>query len=294
MSAHVLWDGKGAIVDLVFVHGLNGHHMDTWSKGKVCWPQQLLNKDIPQSRIITWGYEADLVNFVGSASHASIFMHADNLLTDIGNLRRGCNNRPLIFLCHSLGGLVVKEALINANISFHNEDNPRRASIFENTKGIIFFGTPHRGSPTMSHADLVSKTAKVVLHKSNERLIHALREESQLLDIQRTRFSAVGKDVKIVCFSEEREMSVGMIVPLHSAVIDGHGVLVSSIPENHSNMCKFKEGAVGYVRTKEYLLDMIESFGAGKDLNSSMLLEPDRASDEFEVHRRKTERKSFV
>lgn len=75
-------------LSLVLVHGLRGDPLDTWTKGNICWPKDLLKDDFSNVRIITWGYDSKVVNIRGSASQASLFSHAENLLEDISDLRR--------------------------------------------------------------------------------------------------------------------------------------------------------------------------------------------------------------
>lgn len=48
----------------------------------------------------------------------------------------------MIFVGHSLGGLVVKQALLLASESLHDSYH----DILNATSGIVFLGTPHRGS----------------------------------------------------------------------------------------------------------------------------------------------------
>ncbi|OBT71773.1 hypothetical protein VF21_09395 [Pseudogymnoascus sp. 05NY08] len=63
LGTYVLYEGEGEIVaDVVFVHGLCGHALDTWSKGLVCWPRDFLKNDITKVRIITWGYDSSVAN----------------------------------------------------------------------------------------------------------------------------------------------------------------------------------------------------------------------------------------
>lgn len=54
-----------AKVDIVLVHGLNGHPRDTWTaKNGVFWPSQLLPKNV-QARVLVYGYYADVFTFGG-------------------------------------------------------------------------------------------------------------------------------------------------------------------------------------------------------------------------------------
>ncbi len=53
----------------------------------VCWPRDLLPKDLPHARIITWGYDADVARVVKQSSQASIFGHGQSFLRDIARLR---------------------------------------------------------------------------------------------------------------------------------------------------------------------------------------------------------------
>ena len=51
--------------------------------------------------------------------------------------------RPLIFVCHSLGGLVTKSILRKASDSV---DDPRKKTVLNNVKTVFFLATPHAGA----------------------------------------------------------------------------------------------------------------------------------------------------
>jgi len=57
-----------------------------------------------------FGYDSSVAHLARATSQNSIFGHAENLLSSLKNERRGdAGRRPIIFVGHSLGGLVIKQ-----------------------------------------------------------------------------------------------------------------------------------------------------------------------------------------
>lgn len=76
-------------VDIVFVHGLNGHPKDSWTSksGTGCfWPVDLLPEWLAplRPRILTYGYNANVAAFTDGASRDSIVSHAETLAANLG------------------------------------------------------------------------------------------------------------------------------------------------------------------------------------------------------------------
>lgn len=166
------------IADLIFVHGLKGHPRRTWEYGKTrdvsdnhdsktkskvfsfrktkdntkdsgnnesCyWPFDLLPHDCANVRILTYGYDSHPTHFYKNATNQmTISHHGRDLLTRVANNRRNCMARPLIFVAHSLGGILVKDALVESN---KYAQQPHMQAVSKQCRAIFFFGTPHQGS----------------------------------------------------------------------------------------------------------------------------------------------------
>jgi hypothetical protein len=76
-------------VSIVFVHGLTGGQITTWTAegARAPWPEQLLSEDIPDARISEFGYDADVVKLWGQTGQNKIRQHAINLLSDLADMR---------------------------------------------------------------------------------------------------------------------------------------------------------------------------------------------------------------
>lgn len=70
------------------------------------WLRDIIPIDLPTARIFTYGYDTKLA---GGKSNARISEYAKQFLNTVSDARRGDPHRPIIFIGHSLGGLVIKE-----------------------------------------------------------------------------------------------------------------------------------------------------------------------------------------
>ncbi|MDJ0601829.1 MAG: hypothetical protein QNJ37_23660 [Crocosphaera sp.] len=138
-------DVKGNIKDvkgnIIFVHGLGADRYKTWNyqqwlKKDQFWPKWLA-EDLLDFGVWLFGYKTKPFFLDSKPSASSLDDIAKFLINEIAD--RKLDQKPLIFITHSLGGLVVKTMLKVA-------DNKRYLSILQNTKGVVFIATPHNGS----------------------------------------------------------------------------------------------------------------------------------------------------
>lgn len=71
------------------------------------WLRDLLPVKLPYVRVMTFGYRAEVL---GNTSVAGVRDNARRLLVLLKNKREGgSQRRPIIFLGHSLGGIIIKQ-----------------------------------------------------------------------------------------------------------------------------------------------------------------------------------------
>ena len=103
------------IFSIVFVHGLQGDSTGTWATSKVFWPKDLLPQDIPDARILTFGYDA-----LVQRETPLLIKDLGKVLLDsltINRRHKKAMTRPLVFMAHSLGGIVVKSVRTHEALS---------------------------------------------------------------------------------------------------------------------------------------------------------------------------------
>lgn len=153
---------------------------------------------MPDARIFTFGYNSALA-FTGSVS--KIDDYARTLLERLRARRReypDATRRPVIFICHSLGGIVVKKALIIAH-----ERSQRYETITRDVHGIVFMGTPHRGSDLAFWSSMLATIGNLfVLGSLRTDLLQDLQNKSDTLGSICSQFVERAQLLHILTFYE--------------------------------------------------------------------------------------------
>ncbi|KAJ5035234.1 hypothetical protein J3E74DRAFT_470296 [Bipolaris maydis] len=283
-------DNRG--VDIVAIHGLNGNAYTTWEhENGTLWLRDLLQRDLPGSRIYTYGYPSELF---WSNSVAKLRDYSGNLLSSLAAVPER-RQRPIIFVCHSLGGIVCKQALVLAHENDHLYGDTISAF-----SAIVFFGTPHRGSTVADVGKMIGRVVNMCMRASlitgisgsiRDDLLTILESNSQALNDLAVSSRNRLRNLEIVTFYET-EMMPGLselVVHRGSAIMEIPCEEVIPLYANHRTMCRFG-GATdgGYICT----LNVIKRLAKTALLNREMARKVDRTSSNQSLS--ETERSCMV
>lgn len=254
--------------DVLFIHGLMGAAFKTWrqqdseqnltetlsedeARYTTCWPKSWLAKDCPALRVISVGYDTSLSDWRARCpmERKSIAFRSNELLQKLR--AAGVGERPVIWVSHSMGGLLVKKMLLEAS------KKPELSGLISNTRGVIFYSVPHRGS----HLAEYSVNVRYLLFPSLE--VKELSKDSPELKILQDDFLelAKGQKFQVLNFVETLPTYIGSMIKLHVVPSEsadlGLGDLIS-VDVNHLDICKpKKKDAFLYQRTLQFIREML-------------------------------------
>ncbi|CAD6570233.1 MAG: hypothetical protein ASARMPREDX12_005007 [Alectoria sarmentosa] len=232
-------------LDIIFVHGLGGTSRATWAKGRdpqYFWPKQWLpfEPGIRTARILSFGYNANFAAtgpapITGIADFAKDLLYSMKFAKDEHLEELELGQRPIIFIVHSMGGLVVKQAYILG------QNDEKYSGIVSSINAILFLATPHRGS-NLAHVLNRILTASVFSH-SPKLYVSELRDGSQTIEALNDQFRHIAPRLNILSFYETLQTPVGpkkmMVVDKSSATLGYADEISRSLNADHHTVCKF-------------------------------------------------------
>lgn len=217
--------------------------------------------------MLTFNYNATVTALFGSTSSERILQHAHTLVAElvadrqvsdgwvpqpfsvrsaeINKLRffsraqlEDATERPIIFICHSLGGIVVKRVrhVVNNNntpicrskgtltdectqaLAYSASRTSKLVqhlhSIFVSTYAVLFLGTPHNGSSKASLAStgrrLIDALVPSKVWDTSGQLLDALQEGSETLQNITDMFVPLMKNFRVHFFWEQVKTDFGV------------------------------------------------------------------------------------
>jgi hypothetical protein len=154
-------------------------------------PRDLIPATVPNARVLTYGYDTHIRHWVGPpVNKNTIYDIAWDFLVALAAERQAEPARPVLFIIHSLGGIVIKEILRRS--SHCHLGQAHLYDIFKSTIGIMFFGTPHSGADPHGFLQRVAeKVIKVVGFSVNKQIISTLLPSAKRLRELRDEFGPI-------------------------------------------------------------------------------------------------------
>ncbi|KAI8630209.1 NACHT and WD domain protein [Xylariaceae sp. FL1651] len=271
---------NGHKADIIFIHGLGGTSRLTWSKNKnpeLFWPLTFLplEPDLCLARILTFGYNA---NFLKSGNiSTSVLDFAKSLLFDLKYAQDGLKedlnmgNVPLIFVVHSMGGLIIKEAYMQG------QNDPEYESIIRAITAITFLATPHRGT---NLAEILNKILQSAIVTNSKHYVSELVKNSFTLQKLNEQFRHIAPRLDIVSFYETQPTSISlksariMVLEKDSSVLGYPGETSKALDADHHGVCKFESPEdPNYVTVRNVLKSLMSKIISTKKSHTAT---PDR------------------
>ncbi len=231
-------DDAGRKADVVFIHGLGGDAFGTWRYGKddsTSWPHQL-GAELPDIGVWSLGYAASpskWARFFGSGRDAGYSMSLPDRALQVLDLmvQKGLGERPLLFIGHSLGGLLIKQILRKADDA---DADRRKKKVAEQTRAVLFLATPHAGATLASLLNTFSAVFGATVSIEDLRAHDAhLRD---LYDWYRNH--SVGLGVETVTYYELRGIKGVLPIVNPTSAHPGAGADPVGLDEDHISIAK--------------------------------------------------------
>ncbi|CRK18321.1 hypothetical protein BN1723_002463 [Verticillium longisporum] len=249
------------IADLIFVHGLNGGSYSTWTQDDdpdKFWPAKWLPHDeaFQDARIHTFGYNSSWAQ----ESVLNIQDFASSLLLslkDCPKIPREEWAPPLIFVGHSMGGLVVKKAFL---LSKQKQDF---ASISQRVNSVYFLATPHHGS------DMAEVLARVFAMAGERPFVKELTRNSPTIQAINNEFPEQATGIRLFSFFETKPMSYGigksLVVEKQMAQLNYANETTDYLDANHRDVARFSSKLdSSYIKIRNSLAKTIEALRRGR------------------------------
>ncbi|ETS83080.1 hypothetical protein PFICI_04956 [Pestalotiopsis fici W106-1] len=251
--------------DIIAICGLGGHAFGSFKErdGTHMWLRDSLPQDVKNARIFIYGYDSQIHGSTSFQTIESLASSLRNHVEGTKSLAGPLHEMPIIFMAHSLGGLVLKQALI--------QSVKAKSKLSTRTRGALFFGVPNQGMH-------ISSLIPMAAGQANEAFLHNLQPESELLRSQSREFPGafVSRAARIFCFYEtktsptavrgadgkwqmngEHVVFVGSASATHCRPWENEAHHVLGLDRDHSALVKFRSRDQDYTKVRNILQEIV-------------------------------------
>ncbi|KAI1123789.1 hypothetical protein F5Y10DRAFT_45506 [Nemania abortiva] len=245
-------------------------------KASHLWIRQGIRKEVSQARVMLYRHR-ELIDGM------TIESAADDLIEQVLKVRAGLKQaRPIFFICHSIGGLVVKSAIVKAR------ENQELRTLMYDCHGVTFFATPHRGSSYLSMPHLRESIQQLLfLEKPLPRSItDRLRLGYKPLLKLHERFVDIASELRLWTFYETVDSQLSglgngdfdevhfsaPVTSIKSGLIGSRSEQALSLESDHAHCASF--GPLNLQIMHSYLYDLGEAVRKADALSSTYIHTP--------------------
>lgn len=221
---------KNRWLDVIFIHGLNGNHLETWKSepNSDPWPKWISNLQ-PGIRVLCYDYDIGFSRF-STPNTLSIIDRTQNTL-DLFSIE-GVGDVPIGLICHSYGGLLAKSVIRASNTS-HRTDYKK---ISDNARFVVFLGTPHSGSSIANWCD------KMGFLLPSEAINDLKRNSPYLRELNQWYISFYQRNhIETVSYHETKKTHGVLVVDVDSADLGIPDYPSIPLDEDHISISKPKD-----------------------------------------------------
>lgn len=246
------------------------------------WARQGIRKHAEVARVLVYDH-GDVADDMGLKSLANNLLRVIHAETH----GPGGSSRPIFFLCHSVGGLVVKVALTSASRS--SDYQP----LLQSCHGVGFFATPHRGSKFLAAEDYkpsITRLLRLARPLPPTLMREITLDNSGLLKIDED-FKELASEMRIWSFYEALDSKLSEsgkygpkevpfaapIASMRSALLGLRHEKVYGLQSIHANCAAFGTGRQNAETLRMFLEEFTLAVRAADELNRN-------AKDEMKRH----------
>lgn len=220
-------DDLTTFCSIIAVHSPNANETAelewTWESNseprRVNWlkDSDMLHSIVPKARVMIYNCNSARTSFF-NVSKTSLERCGEDFMRRLNSFRGPDPHRPIIFIGHSIGGLVVEHVsrlllllplattrlIIEKGLIFASRRRELR-HLPENTVGCVFLGTPFRGSEV---SGFLSKTAATFRSAITSALVHNVDSPDDV--IHEFTYLARSTPIQVICFYELYKSSIGL------------------------------------------------------------------------------------
>lgn len=166
----------------------------------------------------------------------------------------------MIFVAHSMGGLIIKEAYMQG------QHDPEYEDIIKSICAITFLATPHRGTQLAQTLNRILQSSMVT---NSKQYVAELASNSLTLQKLNEQFRHIAPRLDIISFYETQPTAIGlknnriMVLEKDSSVLGYPGELSRALDADHHGVCKYDGSSdPNYVTVRNVLKSLVSKIVA--------------------------------